>query len=286
MTVVSGTTQLPAAGKPLLTLTRESDAGLWTIELHNGEDNRLSHDLIDRALKPALDIVEREWRDQWRQAQASGASKANEPANKNAGRGALIIVGKRDQNKFFSNGLDYVNAIKDPNFFKFTYNPLLARLLTFPIPVVCAINGHCFAGGLMFALACDFRVMTDGKERRAWCCMNEVHFGAPWPFAMAALANAKVSDARTRRLLALEGHRFSPQEALAHGLIDVVADDSSAEAVYSAARKFAIEKSEMAKTGVWGLIKSDLHRHTLDDIAQDYRVTMPVHADAAARSRL
>ncbi len=121
---------------------------------------------------------------------------------------------------------------------------------------------------------------------------------------MAALANAKVSDARTRRLLALEGHRFSPQEALAHGLIDIVADDSSAEAVYSAARTFAIEKSEMAKTGVWGLIKvhwrdlsrefpltitiyqSDLHRHTLDDIAQDYRVTMPVHADAAARSRL
>lgn len=72
---------------------------------------------------------------------------------------------------------------------------------------------------------------------------------------MAALANAKVSDARTRRLLALEGHRFAPQEALTHGLVDVVADGGSADAVYSSARKLAIAKGELAKTGVWGLIK-------------------------------
>ena len=72
---------------------------------------------------------------------------------------------------------------------------------------------------------------------------------------MAALANAKVADARTKRLLALEGHRFSPQDALAHGLIDGVADGSSADAVYTAARKLALSKAELAKTGVWGLIK-------------------------------
>lgn len=72
--------------------------------MHNGEDNRLTHDLIERALKPALDTVEREWREQWRQAQAAAANKSKDSASKNAGRGALIIVGKKDQNKYFSNG--------------------------------------------------------------------------------------------------------------------------------------------------------------------------------------
>jgi hypothetical protein len=45
---------------------------------------------------PALDAVERSWREKWRAARAASDS--------NGGGGALIIVGKRDQDKFFSNG--------------------------------------------------------------------------------------------------------------------------------------------------------------------------------------
>jgi len=41
-------------------------------------------------------MVEREWREQMRAAQASN--------DKEGARGALIIVGRRDQDKFFSNG--------------------------------------------------------------------------------------------------------------------------------------------------------------------------------------
>jgi hypothetical protein len=68
---------------------------LWVIELHNGPDNRLTHDLINKGLKPALDIIEREWR-----AQRAGGSKTGDSA-----KGALIIVGSKNQDKFFSNGL-------------------------------------------------------------------------------------------------------------------------------------------------------------------------------------
>lgn len=42
------------------------------------------------------------------------------------------------------------------------------------VPTIAAINGHCFAGGMMLSLACDYRVMTDGSERNTWLCMNEV----------------------------------------------------------------------------------------------------------------
>jgi Delta3-Delta2-enoyl-CoA isomerase len=45
---------------------------------------------------PALDAVERSWRDIWRAARAA--------ADSNAGGGALVIVGKRGQDRFFCNG--------------------------------------------------------------------------------------------------------------------------------------------------------------------------------------
>ena len=75
---------------------------VWQIELHNGADSRLTRDLVEGALKPALDIVEREWRAGWRAAVASKA--------KDEGAGALVIVGNRAQDKFFSNG-EFLHAV-------------------------------------------------------------------------------------------------------------------------------------------------------------------------------
>lgn len=73
--------------------------------------------------------------------------------------------------------------------------------------------------------------------------------------SLAAVVRTKVPDSRTVRRIALEGHRFTPQEALDSGFIDRIADGSSSEAVLSAARDLAVQKSLNAKTGVWGLIK-------------------------------
>lgn len=77
---------------------------LWIIELHNGEDSRLTKTLVDDAFKPALNAVEKHWREQWR-----AAKKAKD---KKAGGGALIITGKRNQDKFFSNGM-YPPSLSD-----------------------------------------------------------------------------------------------------------------------------------------------------------------------------
>lgn len=69
------------------------------------------------------------------------------------------------------------------------YDPVLYRLMTFPLLTIAAINGHgallslidglhrgcanlaAFAGGMVLALACDYRLMTSGK---GLMCMNEV----------------------------------------------------------------------------------------------------------------
>lgn len=79
---------------------------IWIIELHNGDDSRLTELLVEEALKPALDAVERTWRQAWR---AAAAAK-----DKEGGKGALIIVGKRSQDKFFSNGSAVAHIASTP----------------------------------------------------------------------------------------------------------------------------------------------------------------------------
>lgn len=128
---------LPANG-PLITLSHPKPS-LWVIELHNGEDSRLSVNLLRDGLSPALDIVEKEWRNSLTQVLNS---KDKSPA-----KAALIIVGKQNQDKFFSNGesepafpssippslhpgLEYESIVNDPNFF-----PRKIPILSFRISV-------------------------------------------------------------------------------------------------------------------------------------------------------
>jgi len=248
------TIRLPADSQaPLLTLTRPSPT-VWQIELHNGVDNRLVKTLINDALRPALQTVEREWRKE----RAEGKARKD----KDAGVAALVIVGRLDQEKFFSNGFDFPSIVNDPEWFSVIFDPLLLYLLTFPLPTVAAINGHCFAAGAIISLACDYRVMTDGAERNAWMCMNEVDFGAAWPVSFASLVRAKVSATATRRF-AVEGHRFTPPEARDAGLVDEIVAGGT-RGVLKRAQEIAQEKAPKAREGVWGLIKTELYRPVIE----------------------
>ncbi|KAF8920189.1 ClpP/crotonase-like domain-containing protein [Mucidula mucida] len=258
---------LPAGG-PLINLTHPEE-WLWIIELTNGVDNRITKAMVEEALQPALDVVEKDWREQWRTAQKN--------KDKEGARGALVF--------FFSNGLDYDSVIKDLNFFPVTYNPFLARLLTFPIPTIAAINGHCMAGSMMLSLACDYRVMTDGSRRRAFMSMNEVLFGAIWPLSFAALLRAKVPDGQMVRKISIEGHMFTPKEALAGGIVDHLVEGDT-EAVVRKAVEVGKFAGANARLGVWGLIKSDVYRDVLETFQKQSRPMNPQIDDAAARSRL
>ena len=82
---------------------------LWAIELHNGPHNVLALTFINDAIRPALEVVEEEWRKSLKAARAEGKSAAT-----NEGKGALVIIGKRDQNKFFSNGEVSLSTTQGP----------------------------------------------------------------------------------------------------------------------------------------------------------------------------
>lgn len=87
---------------------------------------------------------------------------------------------------------------------------------------------------------------------------RQVHFGAGWPLSFAGLFRSKVQDARVLRKIALEGHRFTPQEALEAGLVDQIIKGDT-EAIIDKAREVGEAASAMSVPGVWGVIKVRVH---------------------------
>jgi len=100
---------------------------------------------------------------------------------------AGIVVTVSNSEKIFSTGfdLDFMKRMKGEIFeCMAAYAHLSARLLTFPMATVAAINGHAYAGGLLWALMHDFRTM---RADYGYCCLSEVNIGVPIPEPFAQM---------------------------------------------------------------------------------------------------
>jgi Delta3-Delta2-enoyl-CoA isomerase len=95
---------------------------------------------------------------------------------------------------------------------------LIEALARSPIPTAVAITGHAPAGGTVLAIFCDWRVMADGDFKIG---LNEVAVGIPLPGVILAALRRLVGPRQAERL-SVSGELFSPQKALAVGLIDEV----------------------------------------------------------------
>lgn len=174
--------------------------------------------------------------------------------NPSVQRAALVTVG---QGKFYSTGLmlNDPEVQKDlPKHLSKNYLPLMGRFLVFPIVTVAAINGHAYAGGMVMAMANDFRIM---REDRGHLCMNEIELPSPVPAGMAAIINAKTSDPAAIRDCFLSAKRFTAQESLKLGLVDKICSE---EACLNEAKQLAKEKARLiALMPIVESIKRDLY---------------------------
>lgn len=73
------------------------------------------------------------------------------------------------------------------------------------------------------------------------------------PFSFAALLNYKLPTPKVVREVCLEAKRFTGKELYSLGVVDVLAEDGAG--ALKAARELATQRAELAKTGVWGLMK-------------------------------
>ncbi|KAK7943386.1 Hydroxycinnamoyl-CoA hydratase-lyase [Apiospora aurea] len=155
--------------------------------------------------------------------------------------------------KFYSNGLDLQLAMGTPGFTEESLYPLFRRFLTYPMPTVALVNGHCFAGGLMLAMHHDYRVFGGGV--RGYMAVNELEFGAPLLPPMAGIFREKLS-APVYRTLALEARRFGGGEALEAGIVDVLGGWEDGVMKLVEERKLTTK----GKMGVYGMLKEEMYR--------------------------
>lgn len=148
-------------------------------------------------------------------------------------------------------------------------NEVIYRLYAMPIPVVAAVNGHAIAGGLVLALACDWRVAV---ETGALFGLTEIRVGVAYPVSAGAVVRAELTPQAARELV-LTGKNHGPARALTLGIVDELQPASAVLACSQAkARELALAPSEG-----YGRIKHQLRGHALEQMADAIVAGDPLH---------
>ncbi|MCW2611579.1 MAG: Delta3-Delta2-enoyl-CoA isomerase [Actinomycetota bacterium] len=126
--------------------------------------------------------------------------------------------------KFWSNGLDldWLGAHGDQlASYVDSIHAVFAQLLVLPVPTVAAVQGHCFAGGAMLALAHDWRYM---RADRGFLCLPEVDIHIPFTPGMSGLIQSKLTPATATDAMTT-GRRYGGAEAAAAGIVTEAVDE-------------------------------------------------------------
>jgi enoyl-CoA hydratase len=99
-------------------------------------------------------------------------------------------------------------------------------LWTLPKPTVAMVNGHAIAGGVIIALACDFRITQAGSHRFG---LNEVAIGLAFPRGAFEIARLALSNQQLRWTM-LEAGLFDVGRAMEMGIVDEIVETARLEA--------------------------------------------------------
>jgi enoyl-CoA hydratase/carnithine racemase len=135
----------------------------------------------------------------------------------------VVLTGEGD---VFSAGYDIGNlsaehlAEEAAELLTHPFEAALAALDAVPVPVVAALGGHAFGGGLELALACDLRVCAPGARLG----MPPARLGVVYSHTGLRRFVDAVGSARTRELF-LTARPVDARQALAWGLVNEVVED-------------------------------------------------------------
>lgn len=140
------------------------------------------------------------------------------------------------------------------------YRAVNLRVFTYRRPVIAAIDGHAYAGGLLTALACDYRLATDGDARFG---LNEVPVGIPMPSTYLEFIRHAIGS-RSAALISLFGRMYSGPEAKDLGILhQVCAKDELLEQAQGVAHSFSRSSLE-----AYAMTKKALQASVLQTMAR------------------
>lgn len=135
---------------------------------------------------------------------------------------AVVLTGAGD--KAFCAGADLKERrsmdLEDTRDFLPLYRALFGAIDRLPVPVIAALNGVAFGGGLELALACDFRVAAPHVKLG----LTETSLGIIPGAGGTQRITRIVGEARAKELILL-ATRLTAAEALSIGLLTRVADE-------------------------------------------------------------
>lgn len=163
--------------------------------------------------------------------------------------------------KIFSGGLNLKWAMEQPEASRNTapimifcqLMKMMGRLVSFSIPTVGAIAGHCYAGGFMLATSLDHRILCDKGAR---LCLNEIKMPSALPIGATRVLTTKLGPKIIKDML-LTGRVVEAPEALATHVVDALA---SKEQVMSKALQLAQELAPLGENReAYGLLKRQMY---------------------------
>jgi methylglutaconyl-CoA hydratase len=86
------------------------------------------------------------------------------------------------------------------------------RLQASPLPLIAAINGYCFGGGALLAIACDIRIAAEHASFRLP--------GAEYGLVVGAATLPRLVGVGRAKELIFSARRFKAEQALAWGLVN------------------------------------------------------------------
>jgi enoyl-CoA hydratase/carnithine racemase len=137
----------------------------------------------------------------------------------------LIVTGAGDA---FSAGYDIGNLTPEKlaDVLIHPFEAAMVALDAVPVPVIAALGGHAFGGGLELAMACDLRLCARGARLG----MPPARLGVVYSHTGLRRFVDAVGTARTRELF-LTARPVDAAEALSWGLVNEVVDDVAARSV-------------------------------------------------------
>jgi len=164
-----------------------------------------------------------------------------------SGAGAVVISGL---DGMFSGGLDVPELLPMPrpdilNFWN-AFFVMTRAIASSQVPVIAAVTGHSPAGGAVLAIHCDYRVAASGRFKIG---LNEVRVGLPVPHTIL-LAFERLVGPQRAALLTMQGSLIGPEDALAAGLVDELAESEQvvAQAIAKAESLLALPPIAMNQT--------------------------------------